>query len=198
MSTFFKHTSVLITVATLSACGSSSNDEPPTFAAYDSAFATLDADAAAEANTPESGIPPGQVEYEGVARGTLVLAGRTDYEILGDLEMRADFDSDAVTGSITDFVTSDDEAVAGTLDLSDGQVGRGVTAGVIAVDATGTLTDPLGRDVEVDADMLGRLRGADGAFVTGTFDGDLSSTDGTGATITGDIRNGSFAAERDN
>lgn len=124
--------------------------------------------------TPEADMPDsGSASYAGVAALAQggPLSGIDDGQLLGTMEMEADFAGNAVSGRMGNFREEfTDTAHEGELALANGQVsGNGFTA-----DISGELTPPGGATASYDGTLDGRFRGAAGEIVEGDVSGTIT------------------------
>ena len=144
------------------------------------------------AYTALSAVPTsGSATYQGYYYGEIA---DTSQNLIGDLRMVANFNGSSVgiSGSVLDIYDAGDNAVSGTLSLSNGSLDRsGDPAGdaTLSADVTGTLTTSSQSIVigaQLEGDFLGAVYDAVGGAVLGS------------ATINGTRRNfdGGFIAEK--
>jgi hypothetical protein len=149
--------------------------------------------------------PAGTASYEGNMALTMREGTRIRSELLGDLELVANFDTGRIRGEATNFVgyngTVRDAdpsrldgrayATTGSLDVTANMDGNTFTGR-----SSGRLTQPNGARGDFNLNVGGGFRGTDASHVAGIADGtvDLSS----GGTSLGQQRvTGSFAGVRD-
>lgn len=143
--------------------------------------------------TALSSLPTsGTATYDGYFSGT--LSNTTDNvtdSLIGALSLGVQFRATTVTvsGTVSDFVDSDDNALTGELTLSAGSLDRGGDPGsdaTLVMQANGTLRDAQGQDLiigtQLEGDFLGTGHAAVGGEVLGgvtvngvdqDFDGDF-------------------------
>lgn len=185
----------------LGACSDGGGDDgdgsPDNLAGYDAEFAELVADADGLAPTDPSTLPTtGSADYEGVIR----MAADPDAPappnpMSGTLDMALDFETGAITGEATDFVTyGDDPDEAVSMD------GSLVVAGAITRDpnASDAMTADIDGSVQVNADS----GGDEGSYrVDGVLRGDLLGEDGqvVGGNVSGTVytEDSPYSAELD-
>jgi len=93
-------------------------------------------------------------------------------DIFGAMELVADFDTDTITGSATDFIDKEGTDLAGTMTLSNGVIQRGPTVGV------GAMVAGTAGDFDLDGSLLGFFEN-DGAQIVGRVVDGTIGTDGT-------------------
>lgn len=103
----------------------------------------------------------------------------TSFDLLSDVTITADFDTNDVTGDFTNF-NSRDGNVEGTVTLDDGAV----AGNLMAANASGTIVDG---DVSTDMvlDVNGIFRGPDGQAISGGMSGSYVSDDGSSGEMFG-------------
>ncbi|VDC29186.1 transferrin-binding protein-like solute binding protein [Pseudogemmobacter humi] len=170
----FRSLTLIASAAALSACAGGGSDSPAAEYAADSARgAGLVVQTDRLAPTPAGAMPArGSAEYEGIVGMAFgaAPASLASAQMIGELDLRANFASGTITGELDDFNTSSGQEMHGTLRLSGGQIaGSGFTA-----DIDGRLTGPAGAPGNVsgaiDGDFLGA--GADALAGTGTATSD--------------------------
>lgn len=175
---------LMASAAALSACVGGGSDDPAAEYAADSARgAGLVTRTDGLAPTPAGAMPArGSAEYEGIVGMAFgaAPASLATADMIGELDLRANFASGTITGELDDFNTSDGQELRGTLRLSGGQIaGSGFTA-----DIDGRLSGPAGAPGTVsgaiDGDFLGA--GADALAGTGTA---ISDAGGLGLIFRG-------------
>lgn len=166
----------------LAACGGGGGDAPMvTSVALPSAQTPPQADTQMRANraalldrytdptryTDLSSIPTsGSATYDGYFAGQ--LANTTDDitdTLIGVMTLNVGFTSSSAqfSGSVSGFVDSDENAVAGQLTLSAGSLDRGgnpASDATLLISANGTLQDAQGRSLEVGTQLEGDFLGA--------------------------------------
>ena len=167
-------------VASLAGCGSGGGGSltyAETYALYSDAFALLETD------TRGTDLPTtGQARYS----GGINLFFRDDVgvnsgvQFAGALDMTADFAADSFTGSATNFVSTEDEAVEGTITIgaADSIISRPAdfSAQVVA-DVIGTLTDADGLAYATTMTLTGSFTNGTDLFL-GSMDGTYDTGDG--------------------
>lgn len=131
--------------------------------------------------TPAGNIPTGSSTYTGVAGFNLdTLAVQGDqFELLADLEITADFDTNDITGNLSSFNTPDGNGT-GTINLTNGAI----VGNAFAVDANGNVGLPEGDSILLEVDMNGVFRGAAANAVTGNGSGSYTlESNGTSGPI---------------
>ena len=105
--------------------------------------------------TPEIGLPTGQVAYTGQS-AVVIGSGNAEQILIGDATFNADFDGDTITGSLGTFRQYqggiNTTAYSGALTLNNGVLGQTVTNDIDG-QFTGTLRgdgDVIGVDVAVN------------------------------------------------
>ena len=127
--------------------------------------------------TTLDGMPDqGSVQYTGVASFSydtqLQSDDPTSFDLLSDVSLTADFDTNDVTGSFTSF-NSRDGGVDGTIELEDGAV----AGNLMAANATGTITDG-DTAIDLSFDVNGIFRGEDGQAISGGMVGSYTPEGG--------------------
>lgn len=184
----------LLAISASMALGACASPKPPTMTAQDltdsqSTFTTLNGLGA----TPTADMPSGSATFNGKFGGE--VTGDSDGSILGDLTLNTNFDTSAVTGSVTNINAFDDngdpdQLLSGSLDVNGNISGNGMTA-----TAQGTLTG-------VDSGFAGDTNA--NVTMNGTFRNNTATADTVTGTAVGcasgdfDIcmNNGQFYAER--
>jgi hypothetical protein len=167
---------VLVLNVPLSACGSGTSVPPDQ--QYDDRFDRyyeLDAVNVSSNFTAESAMPAaGSATYRGVGYVYYTVGG-LETNLLGDATIRANFNSDSMSGSLNNFVGG--QVIGGSVDNiatytgqlnMDGEIGT-ATAGCNACFAgqlMGSLTGQ-GDSIQVDAALLGHFFGSNGTSITG-------------------------------
>ncbi|MGR3371546.1 MAG: transferrin-binding protein-like solute binding protein [Pseudooceanicola nanhaiensis] len=142
--------------------------------------------------TPEADMPAsGTARYAGIvaiAQGS-PLSGIDDGELLGTMEMDADFAGDAISGRMGNFREDfTDTAHEGELALANGQItGNGFTA-----DISGELTPTGGGTTSYDGAMSGRFRGAGAEIVEGDVSGTVTLPNSSTSNFYGLVAGGSM------
>ncbi|MFV0408261.1 MAG: transferrin-binding protein-like solute binding protein [Paracoccus sp. (in: a-proteobacteria)] len=163
----------------LAACGGSGggggSDSPANEYSEDAAHAgSVIASTASMNRTSAASMPTtGRAEYDGVvgmafggAPGSLANA-----QMLGDLDLDANFANGTITGEMDDFNTSDGQRINGELRLTNGAItGSQLSAGVSG-NLTGGSTSPGAVNGSVDGEFLGNgasaVQGSGSATSTG-------------------------------
>lgn len=161
----------------LAACGGSGggSDDPRAEYADDAARAGRIIDETERLNRTSAAAMPvrGRAEYDGVVGlafgGTPASLERAD--MIGDLDLDADFGAGTIRGEMDDFNTRDGRELDGELRIGNGRItGSGFTGR-----ATGTLSGganaPGAVDARINGDFLGRDAGAIAGSGTGTSAG---------------------------
>ena len=133
-----------------------------------------DLDATETDDMPSSGA----VAYNGVAGFSYnaPAEGVEDYEAMADVTLQADFEHGDVTGTFDNFNTVDDEEMAGTLTLTEGEI----TDNTMAANAIGSFDN--GTDAVLwNLDMNGEFLGDEGEYIYGTANG---TADNGGSSVT--------------
>lgn len=119
--------------------------------------------------TPLADMPgTGRATYTGVAGFNLDQPGSTlnPFELLADLEVVSDFDTNEVTGDLSSFNTPDGPGT-GTIPLTNGEI----VGNALVMDANGQIGLPDGDSMAINADLAGVFRGNGAAVVVGSGDG---------------------------
>ena len=169
-------------ILTLTACGGSGGSQ--TFA---SLLAQGDA-IADEINTIEftdpSTLPAsGSATYDGF----IGIQASNLGEALGEMTLRANFATNAITGDVSNVVTADDEPLIGTLAISNGAIDRSADIAVeytYGADIDGQLTGEEGVFV-VEGDLLGDFTDTDYQYVEGIVEGTVTLDQTTFPIISG-------------
>jgi hypothetical protein len=138
----------------------------------------LDTNSALALTAPDM-LPGGRAEFDGhvaMAFGTAPATFQTA-DLVGDVDLIADFRSGTITGWLDDFNTRDGQRIRGDLDLRDGRIaGNAFTA-----DFDGRLTGPAAAPGNVSGELAGNFRGAGASGVSGT--GTAATADGAATLI---------------
>jgi hypothetical protein len=190
----------IVSCGVLVGCGSTTPLSPiDQYGVYYDQYTAIDAQNTSANFTPENAMPSsGSVAYDGVSFVTYTANGE-ETGLLGDATIRANFGTDTMTGSFTNFVggpnigTSTEEVSAFGGDLSmTGEIGT-VTAGCNACFAgqmSGTLTGS-GDTIRINSPILGGFFGAGHELIGGfTTASTISVND---VPVTGGAK---FVAER--
>lgn len=173
----------MLTVAALTACGSSDNDDDndndrtPSFTELAARNRLMEVRVNAMDETAT--LPTaGSATYEGTGAFDIGANGSTD--MLADLTLEADFAKSEVGGGFSNFVEADGDRVGGDLTIADSVV----NGNTFDANARGTLNNGTAQDVNVD--MAGTFRGDDADAILGMMDG----------TIGSDVLGGDFVATK--
>ncbi|MDR5654188.1 transferrin-binding protein-like solute binding protein [Ruixingdingia sedimenti] len=174
--TVFKPLIVLVSVTALSACMGGGSDNPAAEYAADSARgAGLVTLTDGLDPTPAGAMPAqGWAEYDGIVGMAFGAAPESlaAADMIGELDLRADFARGTISGELDDFNTSDGREVYGALRLSGGQIaGSGFSANI-----DGRLTGPASAPGTVSGTIGGDFLGAGADALAGT--GTATSTAG--------------------
>ncbi len=177
-------------VVTLAACGGSSTgggtNPSASFADIAAGGLALADEIATIPYTDPTTLPAqGSASYDGFI-GVDVGNAAT---VAGDLTLNANFGSDQVSGSASNFFDEAENAYGGTLDITQGTVDRGADTRfdfTFTADLTGDLTDTDGAVIEVDADIEGDFTGTDYQYVEGFVSG-TATVDGEPAFFDGEF-----------
>jgi hypothetical protein len=138
----------------------------------------LDTNAALAPTAPDM-LPGGRAEFDGqvgVVFGTAPATFQAA-DLVGDVDLIADFRSGTITGWLDDFNTRDGQRIRGDLDLRNGQIaGNAFTA-----DFDGRLTGAPTAPGNVSGAIAGRFLGAAASGASGT--GTASTADGPATLI---------------
>ena len=164
----------------LAACGSGGGDNDDPLADYndDAARAVrIVAETQNLAQTSAASMPVrGRAEYDGVVGlafgGTPASLEKAD--IIGDLDLDADFAAGTIRGEMDDFNTRDGRELEGELRVTDGRIDGTGFSGT----ARGTLAGGADAPGRVDATVQGGFLGRGADALSGT---------GTGSSVGGDV-----------
>jgi len=127
--------------------------------------------------TDPSTLPTsGSASYNGYIGVTVDNA----IDVAGELELTADFASDNITGSAFNFFDRNENAYAGTLEVSNGGFDRTADTSsefTFGADLDGTLSNS-GENIQVDASLDGDFTGSDYRYVEGTVFGRARTSEG--------------------
>jgi hypothetical protein len=148
----------------------------------------------AEGDTLFVNLPTGDATYQGIISGGDGAGGVGNVTHYADLSLSTDFDTNDVTGSITNVVTDvvDFENPTGTINVT-GSITDGGPNAAINFNGSGAL---VGTGVEADYVLLsanGGFAGTDGAAIGGNQATDINWTSGL---VGGEISDGDWYAER--
>ena len=133
--------------------------------------------------TETANLPSGTATYTGVAAfsydAPLQTGGTTNFDLLSDISITADFQTNGISGSLSNF-NAPDSAMSGTIDLTNGAL----AGNVLEADAIGTISDGT-TDVDLDLTLLGGFRGEDGTAIFGAAAGTYATSDGQDGTVFG-------------
>lgn len=147
------------------------------------ALALID-DVAALEDTAVEDMPAGDAVYAGYFAGTVSI-GADDENVVGDLNLTADFDFETIDGSIDNLIGETEGGIAGSLDVFNGDI---VLNGFSA-DIDGTMTLGI-EDYDIEGAALGTFKGDSADALEGILGGDVYQ----GVDDVGDI-SGSLAAQ---
>lgn len=141
--------------------------------------------------TPADQMPTtGAAVYEGVvgfANTTPANGNISEYDMMSDLTLQADFASGAMTGTMDNFNTRADVDMNGSLTLTEGTItGTNFTANAIGAFTDGTTAEIW--DLDVVADFMG----ASGTAIEGTANGTISN----GGSVTTEVFGEMVAAQQ--
>lgn len=111
-------------------------------------------------------------------------------DMAGDMTLRADFNDDSLSGSVDNVITSNEDVLEGSLDISEGEINRGAdvsTDYTYAFGMDGTLTEDDGTDLDVNATGAGDFRGSEHEVSTGTIVKGTVSSDEGASLLRGDF-----------
>jgi len=152
----------------LAACGGGGTSA--NFATKGVQAANLVADYGSAPLTSIANMPSGTYNYTGV--GGFVFGNRTNEYIatqalaLGDVNLQANFTTNTISGSLTNFVDYNNIPGAGQVNLRNGVI----NGNVFSADATGSVTEN-GIPLVVQADLVGGFYGNSANAVLGRMDG---------------------------
>ena len=155
-------------LALLAACGGGGTSA--NFATKGVQAANLVADYGSAPLTSIANMPSGTYNYTGV--GGFVFGNRTNEYIatqalaLGDVNLQANFTTNTISGSLTNFVDYNNIPGAGQVNLRNGVI----NGNVFSADATGSVT-ANGIPLVVQADLVGGFYGNSANAVLGRMDG---------------------------
>ncbi|SMY07086.1 hypothetical protein [Flavimaricola marinus] len=136
-------------------------------------------------NTPSDQMrDSGTATYEGVVgfSNDSPAVSISDYDMMSDLTLQADFGTGAMTGTMDNFNTRGDVDMDGSLTLTEGEIkGTNFTANAI-----GSFTD--GTDAEIwDLEVVADFIGANGSAIEGTAQGTISNGGSVTTEVFGDM-----------
>jgi hypothetical protein len=148
----------------------------------------------AEGDTLFVNLPTGDATYQGIISGGDDAGGIGGVTHYADLSLSTDFDTNDLTGSITNVVTNvvDFENPTGTINVT-GTISDGGPNAEINFNGSGAL---VGTGVEADYVLLnanGSFAGTDGAAVGGF---QATNIEWTSGLVGGEISDGDWYAER--
>ncbi|MTH79790.1 hypothetical protein [Paracoccus aestuariivivens] len=170
----FPRIGALTLLATLAACGGSGggdNDNPAAEYSSDSARAArLVAQTANMTQTAAASMPmTGRAEYDGVVGmafggtpGSLAAS-----QMLGEVDLNADFGRGTISGEMDDFTTSDGRELNGELRVTGGRI----TGSDFGANINGRLTGPGNVPGNVSGQVDGDFLGAGANAIRGTGTG---------------------------
>lgn len=174
-------------VCTLSACGGGGQKANPA-GSYEEHFATFDA-IESQFTTEEWEITLGDnipteetAAYDGVIYiGALDAEEELQAAYLGEMHLDANFSSDSVSGSASNFYDSGEGPLSGTLGITEGSIDRMAdpeTTWQYTADLNGVLTDSNDVDLSINGFIAGDFYGpsAEGSF--GIVEGNIHSVYG--------------------
>ncbi|MGR3320880.1 MAG: transferrin-binding protein-like solute binding protein [Pseudooceanicola sp.] len=182
MKQFVAATLAVFGAATLAGCGG------PSAGSYEA----LGQEALALSERTESYDPTllltmpdsGRVTYSGIAAfADLPIAGPEPENVAGRAEVTADFAANAMTGTLSEFVTESERAVGGTLALRNGVISGNTAEG----DVSGQLSSSYAT-LNVDGEFLAQFGGLGGVgadAVAGIMSIDATSSRGGTTTTEG-------------
>jgi hypothetical protein len=146
----------------------------------------LNFDLAEVSTTPADQMPiTGAAVYEGVVgfSNTTPASGNiSEYDMMSDLTLQADFATGGVTGTMDNFNTRGDVDMDGSLTLTEGTItGTSFTANAIGSFTEGTTAEIW--DLDVRADFMG----ASGTAIEGTANGTISNGGSLTTEVFGDM-----------
>ncbi len=160
MNITMRAAAALSSLTLIAACGGGrGSDNPAAEYSGDSARAgRLIAETAGMSQTAADSMPTtGRAEYDGVvglAFGS-APASPASADMLGEVDLTANFATGRVTGEFDDFNTASGQEVQGELKVSNGQIGGAGFTADIAGNLTGTATAPGAVSGSVSGDFLG-------------------------------------------
>jgi hypothetical protein len=137
----------------------------------------LDINSALAPTAPDT-LPGGRAEFDGKVAMVFgnALATFEAADLLGDVDLEADFRTGTIRGWLDDFNTRGGESVRGDIYLRNGQI----TGSDFAADIDGRLTGPAAAPGNVSGAIEGTFLGAGASGAAGTG---AASTDGGAATL---------------
>lgn len=166
-----KYLAILPALALLSACGGGGTSTNFVgFATKGVQAANLVADYGSAPLTSVANMPSGTYNYTGV--GGFVFGNRSNEYIatqalaLGDVNLQANFTTNTISGSLTNFVDYNNIPGAGQVNLRNGVI----NGNVFSADATGSVTNN-GIPLVVQADLVGGFYGNSANALLGRMDG---------------------------
>lgn len=159
-------------VMALAACGGGGGgDDPVAEYAQDAARAERIVNATNQLSGTSVATMPvrGRAEYDGIVGlafgGAPASIERAD--MIGELDLEADFGAGTISGEMDDFNTRDGRELEGELRIRDGRI----TGSGFSGTATGSLTGSPGAPGAIDASISGDFLGSDADAITGTGTG---------------------------
>jgi hypothetical protein len=138
----------------------------------------LDTNAALAPTAPDM-LPGGRAEFDGQVAMVFGTAPATFQaaDLVGDVDLNADFRTGTITGWLDDFNTRDGQRIRGDLDLRNGQI----TGNAFTADFDGRLFDAPAAPGNVSGAIEGTFLGAGASGVSGT--GTASTANGTATLV---------------
>lgn len=172
-----KFTSALGVLVFVAACGGGGDgdDNPVAEYATDSGHAaTLVNETSAMSATGIADMPTtGRAEYDGVVG--MAFGGRpaslSEADMIGDVDMRADFSTNRITAEMDDFNTSSGQEMRGELRMPNGRISGSGFAGGVSGRLTGGSTSPGNVSGNIAGDFLGNNAAAIAGGGSATSDG---------------------------
>lgn len=165
-----KSTAMFGVLSVLAACSGGSGgggDNPVAEYASDSGRAArLVAETSASSSTGVAGMPTqGRAEYDGIVG--MAFGGQpaslSEAEMIGEVDMNANFATNRITGELDDFNTRSGEKIRGELRMTNGQInGSGFSS-----DISGRLSGGSRSPGNVSGNISGDFLGENAASITG-------------------------------